>query len=71
MIIYRLEYAYKMGPWTEFDEFTRLNEAVNRAEYEGRKEHMKDVDFRIIKRTITEEEVLNDTFFKAKRRRGL
>jgi hypothetical protein len=58
MIIYALEYKrHGWKVWTDFDEFTQLNEAVNRAEYEGRKDHMQNVDFRIIKRTIIEEEM--------------
>ena len=69
MILYILQYDLpKQGGWCTFDEFSSLNDAVKRAEYEGRKEHMEDIDFRLIKRTITEKEVLNDTFFKAKRR---
>ena len=74
MILYRLEYK-RITPrfpgqrgWADFDEFTSLNEAVNRAEYEGKKKHMKDVDFKRHKRPIEEEEVLTDTFFKEKKR---
>ena len=58
MILYRVEYKkYGNKWWSEMSEFIELDNAVKYAESQGKLDWFQDYDFRIIKRTVTEEEV--------------
>jgi hypothetical protein len=56
MIIYRLEY-HNGNFWCEFDEFSNKESALKRLSYEKKKEHMKEIKFRLIEVTITEKKI--------------
>ena len=58
MILYRVEYKQNITTyWSEMDEFSSLNQAVECAEKHASEEWFKYYNFRIIKHVSTEEEI--------------
>jgi len=59
MIIYRVEYKQNITKyWSEMEEFSNRNQAVEYAKKQADEPWFEYYDFRIIKRTVDEEEVL-------------